>query len=444
MTRTHRRLALSALLLVLGTAAARAQDTKDAPAELLPAPRRCCDKPDCPDAPCCADKVGSPHAPCGAAKDCCPACTGTCEHAKKKDGVENGTTEEHARAKPVTRVYPVLDLVLPVANAPAPGCGSSKMATRQQPGTCPNAAARQCPKGTVEDVLIKLITDTIAPRSWANKGGSGTIDFFPLGMAVVVTQPPAIQKRVAALLAALQQYSEAMEEAAGQAAGSNPEAPAGCPVPFPDAGLPAVYPVPMMVEAVPPLPGPLGPLPPVRMSGRVIPPPPCYPPEACPPPAIGYAPPCPPPLPIPPAVALESNRTTAHGCKMRVVTEDGKEKLEIQSDSGALICESLEMKAPNCCGRLRLSAVSKQVQITDPTLTATADSVAGVGKPGYLLLVGHVQLKYHKSGQRAEVTAEHILIGLADGYLEIAPGGGPAKGPEAIRLTGFWSGFFKQ
>ena len=443
MTRTHRRLALSALLLTFG-AAAWAQEVKQGPAELLPAPRRYCGKPQCPEAPCCADKIGCPGAPCCDKAICCPACAKPC-HATKQS-----KTREHAKRKQVTRMYSVLDL-LPPEYGPA----------RENRG------------GTMEEVLIRLITNAVAPQSWANMGGPGTIDFYPLGMAVVVNQPRGIQKQVAKFLDALRQYCAAWDGEDCQAAGPRP-VPPSCPVPFADPRLPAVYPVPVMVEASPAPAGQVGPLPPVRMAVPVVPPPPCCAPEACPPPppANVYAPPpCPPPLPFVQAMAPESKKAASHACRMRVITEEGKEKLEIRSDCGVLTCEGLEMKAPGC-GRFKLStvrtpsqvtgtscdgssgtqlsacAVSKQVQITGPALTATADSVAGAGKPGCLVLEGHVQLKYQKAGQRAEVMAEHVLVGLADGRLEIEPrnaGTSSVKSPEPVSLTNFsfWTGFFK-
>jgi type II secretory pathway component GspD/PulD (secretin) len=63
-------------------------------------------------------------------------------------------------------------------------------------------------RGTTEDVLIKLITNTIAPQSWASVGGPGTIDFFPLGGALVINQTPDIQEQVAELLQALRRLQD--------------------------------------------------------------------------------------------------------------------------------------------------------------------------------------------------------------------------------------------
>ncbi|HEY7153887.1 MAG TPA: hypothetical protein VH575_07990 [Gemmataceae bacterium] len=75
------------------------------------------------------------------------------------------------------QVYAVSDLVVPAEGA--------------APATMP------------EDRLIKLITDTIAPRSWSEKGGRGTIDYYPTTMSLVVNQTPDVQDQIGDLLAAL-------------------------------------------------------------------------------------------------------------------------------------------------------------------------------------------------------------------------------------------------
>jgi type II secretory pathway component GspD/PulD (secretin) len=64
------------------------------------------------------------------------------------------------------------------------------------------------PKDTIEDVLIKLIQNTISPQSWSSVGGPGTIEFFPLGKALVINQTPDIQEQVQELLNALRRLQD--------------------------------------------------------------------------------------------------------------------------------------------------------------------------------------------------------------------------------------------
>jgi type II secretory pathway component GspD/PulD (secretin) len=166
------------------------------------------------------------------------------------DDVLKITTEDQARGKLKQVVYPVADLVIAVENfgqvgsmpdaasqlgmvnvnqalsstapptamtgmlggqpvgMPAVPAGGS-MANAPQPGNFaaePSGSNMQVTKQrpqTHEDMLIKLISNTIAPHSWAEQGGSGTIDFHPLTMALVVNQTPDIQDQIQDLLNAL-------------------------------------------------------------------------------------------------------------------------------------------------------------------------------------------------------------------------------------------------
>jgi type II secretory pathway component GspD/PulD (secretin) len=63
-------------------------------------------------------------------------------------------------------------------------------------------------KQNMQDMLIKLITTTVAPTSWVEVGGSGSIDYMPIGMALVITQTPDVQEQVADLLEALRKLQD--------------------------------------------------------------------------------------------------------------------------------------------------------------------------------------------------------------------------------------------
>jgi hypothetical protein len=64
------------------------------------------------------------------------------------------------------------------------------------------------------ELLIRKVT-AVAPRSWSAMGGPGTVDYFPLTMALVVNQTVEIQEQIEDLLRALrrQQDKEAEEKA---------------------------------------------------------------------------------------------------------------------------------------------------------------------------------------------------------------------------------------
>ena len=62
--------------------------------------------------------------------------------------------------------------------------------------------------GTLERELIRLITTTIKPDSWMQNGGEGTIEYFPLGLALVINQSPEVIEEVERLLESLRKLQD--------------------------------------------------------------------------------------------------------------------------------------------------------------------------------------------------------------------------------------------
>jgi beta-lactamase regulating signal transducer with metallopeptidase domain len=102
-----------------------------------------------------------------------------------KDEVLQVTTVKSARGKLLQKTYSVADLVVPIENAP----------NREKPQT-------------IEGQLIRLIVSTIAPATWSEAGGPGTIDYFPLGMALVINQTADVHEQVTDLLEALRRLQD--------------------------------------------------------------------------------------------------------------------------------------------------------------------------------------------------------------------------------------------
>ncbi|MDW8223072.1 MAG: hypothetical protein RMJ82_09005 [Gemmatales bacterium] len=156
-----------------------------------------------------------------------------------RDGVYIVTTEEGKRGKLVQKVYPVADLILPVQDFGTVGSSQASilsvlaqnMNQQQQPplsapwtipgGTPvgqPTTSASSSPgqpqvrveppKTSLEQTLIRLIHETIEPRSWDVAGGPGHIDYYPLGMQLVVSADPEIQEQVEQLLRRLRELQE--------------------------------------------------------------------------------------------------------------------------------------------------------------------------------------------------------------------------------------------
>jgi general secretion pathway protein D len=94
--------------------------------------------------------------------------------------------EPASKEAQLVQVYPVADLVVPILDF----CDATQQKT------------------TLETRLIELITATVAPKSWMEHGGKGTVQYVPLGMALVVNQAPAVQEQVADLLRALRRLQD--------------------------------------------------------------------------------------------------------------------------------------------------------------------------------------------------------------------------------------------
>jgi type II secretory pathway component GspD/PulD (secretin) len=167
-----------------------------------------------------------------------------------KDEVLQITTEDQARGGLKRTVYQVADLVIPVENfgtvgsiqplgvqginpnpatqpMPSPVTGPQSLnggaAVGQPTGSMANAnspfatqqttsaAVPEVKKNTThtnEEVLIKLIQNNIEPKSWAEMGGPGTIDFFPHTLSLVVNQTPDIQDQIRELLDSLRRLQD--------------------------------------------------------------------------------------------------------------------------------------------------------------------------------------------------------------------------------------------
>lgn len=61
-------------------------------------------------------------------------------------------------------------------------------------------------KGSPAESLIHLL-QTVAPQSWKDHGGRGSMEYHPLGMSLVVHQTADVHEQIAATLAALREYT---------------------------------------------------------------------------------------------------------------------------------------------------------------------------------------------------------------------------------------------
>jgi Flp pilus assembly secretin CpaC len=89
----------------------------------------------------------------------------------------------------VEKVYPIADLIVPIAMDVEPNSGLES--TR-----------------TLERELMSLIACCVAPESWHDNGGLGTMQYFPIGMSLVVRQSDSVHARLQSLLADLRRPQE--------------------------------------------------------------------------------------------------------------------------------------------------------------------------------------------------------------------------------------------
>jgi hypothetical protein len=221
------------------------------------------------------------------------------------------------------------------------------------------------------------------------------------------------------------------------------------------AGTPivVVIPMPAMMPYPPAYPEPTGPFDFGGYPYGMPPPPPVdmaygYPPPPTPLPAPTPVGPVPavPAMPVVERIAVEQVKTVAPQFVFRAVTEDGQSRLQIHSGDLCAICENLAFKANG--GESFLVCVdSKQVHLKGHSFKASADSITRVGQEDRFILEGHVSLKCDRDGQHADVSAQRVLVNLAEGSFEIKPAPKPAVTvPAVVPASGPFSfpmGFFR-
>lgn len=166
-----------------------------------------------------------------------------------KDEAIHFTTMKGAQGRNETRTIPVGDLIIPVPHAnpnpPIPGLITSNqnrnnnnvgpyepfmgLGNGDATGTPSNLPGGRLSSnvsgssggfpvpgpvqgakhgGTLEKELIRLITQTIRPDSWVAMGGEGTIEYYPLGLALVINQSPQVIEEVEQLLESLRRLQD--------------------------------------------------------------------------------------------------------------------------------------------------------------------------------------------------------------------------------------------
>jgi hypothetical protein len=119
-------------------------------------------------------------------------------------------------------VYIIKDEVLQITT-PAFGRGKLITATYQVADLVRKVRSKTARRSDVES-LIRIITSAVEPRSWAEQGGSGTIDYHAPSRSLVINHTADVQEQIADLLATLRRHMK--KQAAPQ---EDAPCPSACP-----------------------------------------------------------------------------------------------------------------------------------------------------------------------------------------------------------------------
>jgi hypothetical protein len=148
-------------------------------------------------------------------------------------------------------------------------------------------------------------------------------------------------------------------------------------------------------------------------------------------------PPVQPPLP-PPCAYPTCRPNVGSPWQLRAVAQKDHTRLEMQfsaaGEDTCAYCDDMVLKIGN--EKLKVNVVEKQLHVHGSFVTGSADCLMRNPADGSVTFEGHVKLTYEKNGQKAEVSAERVVIGMADGRLEVKP-------TEQQQVFSFWTGFFQ-
>jgi Bacterial type II and III secretion system protein len=120
--------------------------------------------------------------------------------APKPPSPPEPTKKKTHKVKLVTKTYNVGDLVVPIADG--------NPVTALDEVVCGKEDGKRKEGGTCEDHLIRLLTHTVSPKSWSTAGGHGSVEYFPLSLALVVNQTPSVHEKIEKLLSDLRRLQE--------------------------------------------------------------------------------------------------------------------------------------------------------------------------------------------------------------------------------------------
>lgn len=106
-----------------------------------------------------------------------------------------------------TRTYPVRELVKGNGRKKSLEKVFSKLEESASVDPCETHAAT-----TAEERLVRLITRTVAPTSWAETGGPATIEYYPPSQSLVIHQTPEVHEEIERLLLVLRRQQRELRD----------------------------------------------------------------------------------------------------------------------------------------------------------------------------------------------------------------------------------------
>jgi len=322
------------------------------------------------------------------------------DQAKLTYAIENQvltiTTPKAKRGGNRVVTYQVEDLVEP--NSPVAAALAQQFAKTADKT---NASVRSNTTTGVEDLLICLIQNTVAADTWKDVGGQGTIQYFPLGKALVVNQTQDVQEDVQVLLESLRRLK------------NNP-ANADCPCPAigrtnsqvleiraitgltpagtltSDLGIPIRPGIDFPMPPFGGFPGTLGADGSFSMGPIIM----MHPFQGMPmpPPARGLG--VVTNLPTPAQAMFELE------CVRQAAMENAK---------ACCACPAGVCAAGTCAVAQPMPPVAKhKVHLVTPQMEAYCERITNDADTGYILLEGDVELTYQRDGQTTRIQAQRI------------------------------------
>jgi hypothetical protein len=102
--------------------------------------------------------------------------------------------------------------------------------------------------------------------------------------------------------------------------------------------------------------------------------------------------------------------------------------------------------APVSHADVEVNGRAVRVSVGGLSLSGEADRATLGGAQGCLVLEGNVHLAWGQDGHNGRITAEHVVVHLKDGMVEVGPATGAlSASPNAVQpcLFSFWQSFVR-